>query len=560
MLPVPQFHRCVSAVLLLAALALAGCSTGTFLDDDALGLEREDYAGLVEPPAETEAPPPFPDEPPIPDLHDTLVAPAVPPVLPDRLVTVSVTDDIPLKDVLFEMARQAGVDMEIDPRITGGITFSARQRPFLDVIDRIASLTGLRYSAADNAVRVEIDDPYFATYRLPQLAGSRDLDSETRLRTGLVDESGATDEETGSEVQITLEYESDLFEDLVGTLESIVRATQPPGLGISGGDSDQISVNRQAGIITVFGTSRQHQAVAQYLDDLMTNLSAQVLIEARVVEVTLDEGFNRGIDWDVLLQESGVGSIAIGSPSNPALGPLSTDAISFSVDGDDANALLRLAESYGSVRALSSPRLTILNNQTALLKVAQNFVYFRLEAQIEEEENEGGADDVTVVFNSRLRTLPIGFSMSVQPAIDLARNRVTLTLRPSVTQISSFVQDPAITFNSAVFGVDLDLGSSSQIPVVDIREIDSVLQLDSGRVAVLGGLMQQRVRVQRSGLPGRGWDNPIDLVTGTEASESDLVELVIFLRATVLPNPPLPDSADERLYQRFTRDPRPIAF
>ena len=567
--------------LVMAALCLGagGCTRSTFMDDDALGLSAHDYDDLSAPPhqpttaaqaPELHAPglpgvepfSPLPDMtssvPEIPPLFDVVNQPQPLILRNNPLVTVSVTEDIPLKSVLYEMGRQAGVDMEVDPRIEGGVVFSARQRPFLDVIERIASLTGLRYSVENDAVRVELDEPYLATYRLPNLSLSRSMDSETTINTGLSEGGGG--QENSSEVTISIEGVDDFYTSLEETLRRILQSTQPRGLSPQGGIDTSFSLERRTGVVSVFGTSDQQDVIAAYFQELNRLLASQVLIEGRIIEVTLDEGANTGIDWDAVLDKASVGQFSINRPQVSAtLGPLSTtpgDALTLSVDGQDANAILSLAQEFGTIRTLSSPRITVLNNQVALIKVAENFVYFRVET--EREERQVGDQIVErVFFESTAETVPIGFVMAVQPSINLDTSEVTLTIRPTVTQISEFVPDPALSLNAEVLGSDQT--AESLVPIVDVRELDSVLKMRSGEVAVLGGLMQQRAKLSRKGPPGTLNNRVLRGLLGGEGKESELVELVILLRATIVPSAQ-PDAADRRLYDKFVRDPRPVSF
>jgi general secretion pathway protein D len=211
---------------------------------------------------------------------------------------------------------------------------------------------------------------------------------------------------------------------------------------------------------------------------------------------------------------------------------------------------------FGATRILSSPRLTVLNNQTAVLKVARNEVYFLTQAQFPTTVSTSGVPvSGTPVFSSTPRTVPVGLVMTVQPSIDRERERVTMTLRPTISRVVSRVNDPSIGLNAAQAGVSNPV--QSQIPVLAVREMDSVLQLRSGEVGVMGGLMQDSSENTDQGVP------PFDSipVIGNLAKSRDNAgktsELVILLRATILDNAP-PDRADADLYRRYNNDPRPL--
>ncbi len=501
------------------------------------------------------------DVPAVPRLAPVAPEPEVPELMPNPRVSISATEDVSLKDILFELARQAGVEIEIDPRIAGGIIFSVRNRPFLEVIKRISRLAGLRYSVDDNVVRVEVDTPYQVDYEIPYITQARETASRVAISTELstpgVDDGGGSGDTSSSSV-VTGQATSDFFTQLENALQAIVANNAPRGLAQPGeGDSrrDSVSILAQAGSVSVFGTSQQHKAVKRYLEKLRRAISAQVLIEAKVVEVNLSRRFESGIDWSAVLGDLSAAA-TFGETATPAeLLTGSTEAardlVSFSVADDDFSALLSLIDSFGTTRTLSSPRMTVMNNQTAILKVAENEVFFEIDVEEEEEEDVVG-DTTTLTIDSEIRTVPVGLVMAVQPAIDLRRNRVTLTLRPTVTRIDRFVNDPAVSIvsNNAV---------ESRIPVVETRELDSVLELRSGEVAVLGGLMEERSGNEDDGVPGLSRIPWLGRAFKSRQETTEMVELVVLLRARILRGARRTvEPADRRVYEDFTRDPRPL--
>lgn len=562
---------------LAGLLVLAGCGVVPPDHHDAgIDKNRGDFKELLDAPdsraSDGEAADPEPsarrsqaprrDVPAVPPMAPVAPAPEVPELMPNPRVSISATEDAPLKDVLFELARQAGVEIEIDPRIAGGIIFSVRNRPFLEVIKRISRLAGLRYSVDDNVVRVEVDTPYQVDYAVPYITQARQTASRVAISTELstpgVDDGGGGSGDTSSSSVVTGQSTADFFTELENALQAIVANNAPRGLTQPGeGDTerDSVSILAQAGSVSVFGTSRQHKAVKRYLEKLRRAISAQVLIEAKVVEVNLSRRFESGIDWSAVLGDLSTAA-SFGTTAAPAqvLTGATTqtqDLVSFSIANDDFSALLSLIDSFGTTRTLSSPRMTVMNNQTAILKVAENEVFFEVDVEEEEEEDEDG-DTTTLTIDSEIRTVPVGLVMAVQPAIDLRGNRVTLTLRPTVTRIDRFVNDPAVSIvsNNTV---------ESRIPVIETRELDSVLELRSGEVAVLGGLMEERTGNVDDGVPGLSQIPWLGRAFKSRQETTEMVELVVLLRARILHGARRTIApADRRVYEDFTRDPRPL--
>ncbi|WP_176758512.1 hypothetical protein [Limimonas halophila] len=542
-----------------AGLALAGCNQ--IPDDEhdkGVDKSREQFKQLLE------NPPPVPDErgrqrsaPAVPELSPAEPEADTPELFPNPRVSVSVTEKVPIKDVLFQLAQQAGVDIQIDPRITGGIIFSANDTPFLKVVERISRQAGLRYSVKDNVVRVRVDTPYMKTYNISYITQTRETQSQvsisTQLSTGAVGEGGAQGGDTSSSTTISGEASSNVYAQLETGLRTVLANTAPRGLRQQQqGEGSPVVITPQSGTLSVFGTSKQHEAVQSYLRRVRRAISAQVLIQAKIIEVDLNRTFQSGINWNAVADQL-TASVNFSNLATSAAGTATSGLSTLTFNGDNFNAVLNLLGQFGTTRTLSSPRVTVLNNQSAILKVAENEVFFELDAEEEEDEE---TNQTTLEVDSEIRTVPVGLVMNVRPAIDLRENRVTLTLRPTVSRVDRFVEDPAVAIISErLTGTGTDI--TSQIPVVETREIDSVLDMRSGQTAIMGGLMQERTSNEDSGVPGLSQIPWIGRAFKQRNENTDMVELVILLNAQIVRNA-RPDAADSRIYQDYTRDPRRI--
>jgi len=151
--------------------------------------------------------------------------------------------------------------------------------------------------------------------------------------------------------------------------------------------------------------------------------------------------------------------------------------------------------------------------------------------------------------------VPVGLVMSVQPAIDIDHERVTMTLRPTISRVVDHVDDPSIGLNAAQAGITDPV--QSQIPVLAVREMDSVIRLRSGEVAVMGGLMQDSSINQDQGVPPFDRMPIVGALAKSRDNQGSTSELVILLRATIA-DTPVPDDADSDVYEQFGRDPRPL--
>ena len=328
--------------------------------------------------------------------------------------------------------------------------------------------------------------------------------------------------------------------------QAVVQAAQPsPQPGTSGArpttyrETGSVIANAENGVINVRATQRQHEKVREFLDGIMGNARRQVLIEATIVEVDLSDRYQQGIDW-TLLYSSGDPLNARGislSPAGPASGQLtggilsslSTVTYNRSVGQSTLAAALRLLESFGTLRVLSSPKISVLNSQTSILKVVDNEVYFRISVT-PATRDAAGVITSPATYTSTINTVPIGFLMTVTPQIS-NHGEVILNLRPTISRISSFVNDP----NPAL----AEARVVNRIPVVQSREMESILRVQSGDIAVLGGLIQDTRDRKTDGIPGLNGIPVVGDLFKYSDNRSRKTELVIFLRPTVLTDPSL---------------------
>jgi MSHA biogenesis protein MshL len=204
--------------------------------------------------------------------------------------------------------------------------------------------------------------------------------------------------------------------------------------------------------------------------------------------------------------------------------------------------LLNLLRAFGDLKVLSSPKIMALNNQTAVLKVVRNVVFFEIDVQ-PGFVSFGAASEPVV--DTTAKTVPVGFIMTVTPQIN-ETGQITLNVRPTISSIVATVPDP-----------NPELGDiENLVPEIEVREMESVLKLNNGQIAVLGGLIQDTVRKDTQSVPLLS-DLPIlgDTVFKSRDNEYIKTELVIFLRPVVIRNPSI--NADLGAYRPFLHDQPP---
>lgn len=538
--------------------------------------------------------------------------------LPSPLVTVSVNQTVSLRDLMFELADQADVDIEMDPQIRGSIIFTAKERPFDQVVDRICEMAGLRYSFNNNVLRVELDRPYVKNYAMDYINVSRfsssTIETSIEMNESL---SGGSDSSSGggaggSKSSVNTESKGDLWGELAESLEQIltssdtyislatladpvamaispppqvsydangVPTTPPtlpgsqqaapmggaiaPTLNISTPPAEPLvpnapatfSISRQSGVVSVFANQRQQKLVQKFLDDFRKRSTTQILIEAKVLQVDLNDEFATGIDWSNF-NITGLTSFSLNAGS-PGLSPAANAGFTGVIrSGEDINMAIEAISRFGTVRALSSPRVTVLNGQPAVVNVAQNNVYFSFDVQTEKDDD---TNETTITVDSEQRGVPEGVLLNVIPTANPDTGEILMVVRPTVSKITRFVDDPTIALSLAGIGAnaaDFDI-PSNQVPEVSVQEIDSMLRIQSGQVMVMGGLMRDVNSSTETGVPivsevpffGHLFKNHADKITKSE--------LVIFVRAMIVPGSNVEDM-DRKIYKEFGEDRRPV--
>jgi type II secretory pathway component GspD/PulD (secretin) len=517
-------------------LGLTGCHSMEW-HDPVLERQRQDFQKLSTPP-----PPKL-----VPVKKPKVLSKPMP-LVPQKRITLE-AQKVPLTKVLEEIAQQANLSLilEISPKII--ITYYARGRPLEEVLEDLSELYQLRFRLQDNVLRAENDVPF--------LAMSRTMENQTSINTSLfsgVDGNGPSSNNGSTSVLIS-KNTADFWEEVDHHLQMVLQTKPDPG---DAKKPTQLTyaIHKQSGIISILGTDRQHKFVQQFLDTLRQQTQSQILIEAKVVEVTLQQQFKSGIDWSTVKSgdwylQAKMGALA--DSTSPMV--RNFNPISLGIEGRDLSSILNLLETFGTTRTLSSPRLTVMNNQNAVFKVAENQVFFTVKYERQFLNTDTQNFGAIIASTSKIQTIPIGLVMTVQPSIDPISRDITLTLRPTISRVVGVREDPSVQIVNNSFNTSSKT-VKSEVPVVAVREMDSVLRIKSGQVAILGGLMIEGGDNLEGGLPGNK-PGVLRFFLEGQRKANTMVELVIFLKATIVDSPRV-TAADHRVYTDFMRDPRPI--
>ncbi len=464
-----------------------------------------------------------PADPPAPASTRPAAPQRAHPLRRDETYSVAV-HDLPVTQLLLAIGRDARLNLDLHPGLEGRVTLNAIDQPLDRLLARIAQLAPIRYTLAGDHLSVRPDTPFLRSYVLDYVNLSRSMRgtvaTSTQIATGA--SSGANGPNGAGNTSVT-QIETRSTNDFWEVLQSNIRAIlSDPAGGASPCKADSaicpdIMLNPGSGIVMVRATARQHEQLSAFLGDVQAAARRQVLIEATIVEVTLADGYRQGIDW-TRLGLPGWHVAPRGSNDGAAAGSPTLSYLSGSFD-----IKVELLETFGTVKVLSSPRLSVLNNQTAMLKVVEEYVYFLVDASTTEY---GDSEREKITATTTPQSVSVGMVMSVTPQIS-AGGEITLNIRPTISGIAGFKDDP----NPSLRNIP------NRVPQIRTREIESMLRLRSGQIAVLGGLMEDRVDHDTGRIPLLG-DVPLlgELFTRRD-NTARRTELLIFLRPLLIDDP-----------------------
>lgn len=436
--------------------------------------------------------------------------------------------DVPVKEFLQALALDAEVDLLMSDGISGRVSLQLHNKALTEILDAVERQLPLRYDLAASVLQVFPDDAYLKTYAVDYLnvhrtAGS-DIDLSTQIGAISLDsESKAGGVGNNSRATVTNLSVNDFWSTLQSNLEMMV----------SHGNIEanvSVIVNRESGFITVNANHQVQQQVESYINKVVSSAQRQVLIEALVIELVLNDKFQAGVDWRVLsdagesgnyVQNFSGGSSITAANINSTAAPSALFSIfQNSASGNNISATLSLLREFGEVNILSSPKINALNNQSAVLKVVDNRVYFALDVKKVVE------DDVeTLTTTSEIKTVPIGLVMNVLPFISQDRD-IILNIRPTISRILGFAADPNPSLASA--------GVKNLVPEIQVRELESVLRVNSGGLVVIGGLMQNQISEKEISVPGLSLLPGIGHLFRYKANIKTKTELLVLLRPSVI--------------------------
>lgn len=525
--------------------------------------------------------------------------------------------NIPVQDLLFALSRDAKLNVDVHPGINGVVTINAIDQTLQQILTRIAKQVDMRWELDGPNLIVMPDSPFLRTYKVDYVNMSRDVSSAVSINTQIASTSSAAGGSASggsgnnSTTTVTSKAQNNFWASVEQNIKDLLRETDkilpegssetviersdqqattgtgaqsstagkgnaaaslagspnPASLQQQGTtvvkrttfrEAASVIANPEAGVIVVRATSRQHEKVQDYIDQVTRNAGRQVIIEATIAEVTLNNNYKQGINWQSLrsLRAPGTAGFSMaqsptgltaGAVPDPFAAPGTSFLLNYVAPGLGISSTLTLLETFGNVKVLSSPKISVLNNQTAMLKVVDNVVYFEVKSDstITQTNTEKS-------FTTTAKSIAVGLVMNVTPQISES-NMITLNVRPTISRVTGFKTDP---------NPDIPTAVANKVPEIQTREMESVLRLADGEIAVMGGLMEDKINYSTEGVPGLDRLPGIGNFFRNRDDTNTKTELVIFLKPTIIRDPSV--NGDYRSFRSqlpgrefFTNNPGP---
>lgn len=460
----------------------------------------------------------------------------------------------PAQEFFMGLVEDTPYNILVHPSVAGTVSLNLKNVSIDETLDAVREVYGYEYHRKGMVYKVMPATMRSRIFKVDYLNIERRGGSRTRITSGEVSQirdnsalsasttivgdtrSRSTESLSGS--QVTTTSETDLWRQMGVTLKTMVGEE----------DGRSVVVNPQAGIVVVRAMPEELRDVEEYLQALQNVTHRQVILEAKILEVRLNDRFRAGINWAMVLTpgnktialgQTGGGTLVNngGQPSDIAgetgnLNPNNFDPIegalasafggmfSIGLDLDDFTAFIELLKVQGNVQVLSSPRVATVNNQKAMIKVGEDEFFV---TNIDVDTDTTG-DVVNQAIDVDLTPFFSGVALDVTPQID-EDGTVILHIHPTVSEVTDQTKQISIS-SETTLSVPLALSNT--------RETDTIIRARSGQLVVIGGLMKNDLIKQTASTPVLGDLPMLGRLFRQESDVLEKTELVILLRPHVV--------------------------
>ena len=460
-----------------------------------------------------------------------------------------VVSKAPAAQVFMALVANTPYSMLVSPEVSGTISVSLKNVTVREALESIRDLYGSDFTVRGTRIQVQPNSAQTRVFQVNYLAGKRSGASDLRVSASSISmqsgsstsgSSGSTTTTTSSSTarpsdssRVSMSSEADFWNELKIALNALVGS----------GEGKSVILNPMSGVVLVRGMPSDIRTVENYLRATQLIIERQVMLEAKIVDVSLSDEFQSGVNWAAFSGTSSRGAIGVSS-ANTTLGTSGTLALGGSasvVPGSGGSlttgstgggfnglalqtnnfaALISFLETQGNVQVLSSPRIATLNNQKAVLKVGADEFYV---TNVTTSTSSSGSSTTTSPTIT-LQPFFSGISLDVTPQIDDANN-IILHVHPAISVVSEKQKQ-----------IDLGTLGNFVLPLATstINETDSIVRVQDGNIVAIGGLMKQEQSDGRAQVPGLG-DLPVaGSLFGQRSKSLKKRELVILIKPTLI--------------------------
>jgi MSHA biogenesis protein MshL len=455
----------------------------------------------------------------IPDFNQTLLTTQDKPSPTQFNISLHEVD---AREFFMGLVVDTDENMLVHPDVSGLISLELKNVTVAQVMDAVQKVYGYDYKKNDIGYMVYPATLHTRIFKLNRLDLTREGLSNTRVSSGQISDanmssetdvfgqSNATNDKDPSNTSgswINTRTSTDFWQEIETALISIITI-----------DPDAtVVLNRSTGVIVVRAKPMQQREVENFIDITQKQIGRQVILEAKIIEIILDDSHQDGVNWHSIVRD-----VATKLPLVSGIAPLGvgfTDIFTIAVTSGDFAAYIELMQSQGKTNILSSPKVSTLNNQKAIIKVGRD-EYF-----VTDVSSDTIATGSSTIVNPELTWTPFfsGIALDVTPQIN-DHDEIMLHIHPSVTRVVN--QDKRFILN----------GEEGSLPMAlnTVRESDSIISAKNGQIVVIGGLMQETTRESKRGISGLASLPYIGNLFRVNKGETRKTELIILLKATII--------------------------